>query len=46
MIIIVVLYGKGLSSSLKGYSTIGPIYNMDEVSTKPLAKTYRYYFFE
>ncbi len=40
------LWQRIQSSSLKGYSHGWRIYNMDEVFTKPLAKTYRYYFFE
>jgi hypothetical protein len=47
MITIVVLCGKGFNlPPSKVIPTVGRIYNMDEVFTKPLAKTYRYYFFE
>jgi O-acetyl-ADP-ribose deacetylase (regulator of RNase III) len=41
----VITGGFNLPAS-KVIHTVGPIYSSDEVSAEPLAKAYRYYFFE
>lgn len=47
MITAVVLCGRGFNlPASKVIHTVGPIYSSDEVSAEPLAKAYRYYFFE